>query len=289
MPAFSAILYTNGELPPRVFDLCYQRLSESVRAAGGELVVVSWNELDGQGSIHVWWKAREASHRNLYAQILKGIEVSHGPVVFLCEHDVFYSPEYFTEMLALVRIFPGHYIYNQNVLHLSEEGFFSPNAGATFLSNLAGMKRDVIEGIGSKLAEVQARGSVVWAEPGSGETIVDARVSKPVIDIRHGMNFTGSRLPLPGGKANCVVTNYPEANALAAALFPELARRRPDGNQTPLVESTSPPPVPASKLEVDQLIDILSKVDPSSDFFAQAKKVLATHLKRGSPFPPASE
>jgi glycosyltransferase involved in cell wall biosynthesis len=210
-PKFTAILYTDNRVADSVFQSCFVRLNESVVAAGGELITVAWNKLDAPRAENIGWDRHKADHENIYLQILAGIERARTDFVFLCEHDVFYAPEYFQAGLGV-----GTRGYNTNILHLSPAGYFSPSDGQVFLSNLAGTKAEIVAGVRAKLEEVR-KSPVVWAEPRWGEVFEKWSSPVPVIDIRHGRNWTGDRQPV--GDVKRAIEGYPETEGLARRVF----------------------------------------------------------------------
>lgn len=146
-----------------------------------ELITCSWQPLSLGKNIISSNQIR--GHENIYRQILSGIEVAQGDKIFLAEHDVLYSVSHFdNDSTSLV--------FNKNIYHLSEHGYFRPS-GHNFLSTLSGSKELVDKGIRSKLREIHRTGKVIWAEP--IEECSTYESMDPVIDIRHGDNFTGNR------------------------------------------------------------------------------------------------
>ncbi len=179
-PAFSAILYTDGQGPTALLAKCRAILEKSVDEAGGELVVMDE-------------PSPERTHANVYNKILGGIEKANAKTVFCCEHDVLYPASYFEEGRA--RRGP-HLMYNRNVWHLNEHGFFKADWQGYFLSNLSADGRILRAAIATKLTLSQFE-SPVEAEPSDIGTFC-FESSEPVVDIRHTSNFTGTRKSVSG-------------------------------------------------------------------------------------------
>jgi hypothetical protein len=188
--SFTAIFYSNDLGGSPIVEYCLRRLAAQM-ADRGQLVTVTWQRPPLLGAHHVRleWPEREVSHRTLFHQILAGLERASHELVFLCEHDVLYPADYFREMAMPA----GEHgiIANRNIIHLSPSGFFRADCTINFLSNIAGRRAVLQSMIAAKLAELAA-GKLVFAEP-QGKEIGTIVCSSPVVDIRHGRNFTGMR------------------------------------------------------------------------------------------------
>lgn len=188
MSDFSVVYYSDGNAPADIKVRAATQLSRVVRAAGGELITVSW-DLVNFGHKNLLWPDRRRSHASIYGQILAGIDAAATDTIILAEHDVLYPHDYHKTMMLAVEAVPQALVYNTNVIWLNEYGYFAVNT-PHFLSNLAAHKSTLRKAILEKLNESLA--SVpVFAEP-FGDTVLVA-TRNPVVDIRHGQNLTGNR------------------------------------------------------------------------------------------------
>jgi hypothetical protein len=188
LSAFSVVYYSNGKISAALQRYCLENLGRRVESAGGELLCVTWEPLfaGSPANQNIVWTGREDTHRNMYGQILAGLEAARNPIVLLAEHDVLYPAAYHDEMAEAAS---GGVCYNLNVLGLNVRGYFRPNR-YHLLSNCAAPRNRLVERIEDKLEEIRRSGMVAWAEP-PGD--VEISTSAPTIDIRHGRNFTGGR------------------------------------------------------------------------------------------------
>jgi hypothetical protein len=167
------VYYSDLRNPQPVRDYCLARLRRVVAAHGGEIVPSICTE----GS---------PSHARLYGQILDGLARAGSDRIFLCEDDVLYPDAHFTQMPRL-----SGFGFNRNVWHLSAQGYF-PNAWpGVFLSSCFGDRDALWRAIAAKREEA-CRGALVHAEPDGGGRAWQTDV--PLVDVRHGVNFTGMRL-----------------------------------------------------------------------------------------------
>jgi hypothetical protein len=181
----SVIYYSNNRVAARLQRFCLDALGRAVGKADAELVCVTWEPVP-TAARQIIWPRHVADHCNVYGQILAGIEAARTRMVALAEHDVLYPPGYFE---ALAEAGAAGVCYNTNVWRLNQHGFFRGGA-AHLLSNCGGRRGAVARGIRGKLAEARRGGIPEWAEPAA-----DAEFAAPcpVVDVRHGRNFTGER------------------------------------------------------------------------------------------------
>ena len=164
----SVIYYSDNRVAPPLQRFCLDSLGRAAEEAGAELVCVTWTPVPApKSSRQIVWPRHVADHCNLYRQILAGIAAARGRIVALAEHDVLYPPGY---LEALADSASAGLCYNTNVWRLNRYGFF-------------------------RASEARQRGFPVWAEPAADAEFVSPR---PVVDIRHGRNFTGERRPRNG-------------------------------------------------------------------------------------------
>ncbi len=173
---FGVVQYSDGRNPKAIRRYCRDVLKKTVKEAGGAAIFM--DEPNGAPTGHV----------DIYQRILAGLAIIPKNIpVFLAEDDVIYNKEYFE--LDSEACAEGELWFNDNIVHLSEQGgYFAATKDCHFLSNMFGMRDTIRRAIQEKLAETNA-GLLVWAEPKGTST--SALV--PIVDIRHGSNFTGMR------------------------------------------------------------------------------------------------
>lgn len=185
---YSIIFYTNHRVNDSIFSTCLSRVSTISRLDNAELIVVSWKPVAVENNIIL--RNLKSCHMSLYTQILAGLQRCKYNKIFLVEHDVLYPRDHFK-----IEATPGKYTYNSNVYHLTKEGFFKA-ASCNFLSTLITDKETLLKGINEKIDEIKTIGRVSWAEFGNPDIFVTVHGENPVVDIRHGNNFTAHRSSL---------------------------------------------------------------------------------------------
>ena len=206
MPAFSVVYYSHNQLSEPLRRFCLRTLAGTVAEAGGELVCVTWQPLDGFAVRNIVWPRHVAGLGTMYEQILTGLSAAAGGRVALAEHDVLYPPGYHHALLG----FSAGLCYNTNVWRLNTGGFF--RSGNRLLSNCGGSREVLSRRIREKLDELNANGRVKWAEPEGGDEISTAL---PTVDIRHGRNITGPRTA-PEGSCRQSIPYWGEASRYIA-------------------------------------------------------------------------
>lgn len=169
---FSVIWYSDNRGRVEMRDYCWERLHKVVQSLGGRVIPVIRTH-------------PTRTHANIYRNILEGLQWAAGDRVFLAEHDVLYTPEHFTDAPD------APLAANRNVWHLSRAGFFPSTWPGVFLSAISGDKDALRQAVLAKLAEVE-NNRWVHAEPECNATY---HSKLPIVDIRHGANFTGMRDP----------------------------------------------------------------------------------------------
>jgi hypothetical protein len=169
---FSVVYYSDLRNPESIRTYCLNNLRELVTKLGGEFI----SSIKTDGS---------PSHERLYTQILEGIEQAESDRIFLAEDDVLYPEDHFTRPPKI-----STFGYNKNVWHISKQGYFDNDWTGSFLSACFGNKSALQEVITKKLKEAKS-GKLIHAEPEQAECIW--RTRNPILDIRHGENFTGMR------------------------------------------------------------------------------------------------
>ena len=187
------IYYTDCKAPETVASAVRNQLTKS----GLPIVSVSLNEpVDlGKNIVH----KGERGYLTMFKQILKGLENSKADVVFLCEHDVLYPPEYFTYTPpSKEKIY-----YNKNVWHYRTSDGFAVYYDAKRVSQICAYRDTLIEHYRKRVEMVEKNGFTrrMGFEPGTHRRPerVDNLTSEywwsdiPAVDIKHGKNLTEAR------------------------------------------------------------------------------------------------
>lgn len=190
MPDASVVYYTDHALHPDIAALCRDQLIRSAR--GCEIVTVGLNAPAdfGQALIYTGQRGILAMHR----QILLGLEQATGDRVFLCEHDVLYSPTHFDFTPAQADTF----YYNVHVWHTRYPDGHSVFFDAQQVSGLCASRALLLDYYRARLEQLERSGFNGHYEPGLHQSVGSKRVENrwslyPNLDIRHGANLTASK------------------------------------------------------------------------------------------------
>lgn len=195
---FGVLLYTHNELPDRLAEVCFSRLSAAVASSycegmpWPECVIVSsrpWTPA------HPGWENLTATGRrglhDCYTKIVAGLERMTQHWVYLVEHDVLYPDGFF----AHVPPAGERYWYNTHVYRQTPLGFFSDPTWLT--SNCVAERELLLCQFRGRLAMVERGERIVWDEPGRNlhdiAPMAAWRSALPTVDIRWGGNLTGMR------------------------------------------------------------------------------------------------
>lgn len=194
-PAFSVVYYSDTRNPPRVRAFCMAALRAAVEPLDGEIVAVDHAPIYPR------------CHADLYERIAVGIVRAAAPVVFMAEDDVLYPREHFEQLLPQA---VGRVVRNASVVNLTAHGFVLCQ-DANYMSGYAGPTALFAALILAKQKELDRDGRVAWTEPPSD---VARYEGPPIVDVRHGSNFTGGR----NGAASSRVSGWPHAAVLLRGL-----------------------------------------------------------------------
>lgn len=126
------------------------------------------------------------SHHQLYSNILAGLGQASGDLVFIAEHDCIYPAGYFDAEPAAALS------YSRSVVYLDRDGYFTRPDMPGPLSTLMGPAAEIRECIETLWAYTADGGTVDETEPRTYNG-VERTYKIPVVDIRHGANYTGGR------------------------------------------------------------------------------------------------
>ena len=187
----SVVYYTDHCLPTMLAGLCQEQLQ---RAANAEIVAVGLNRLAWFGDKNIFFPG-ERGILTMHKQILAGLEAAQGDIVFLCEHDVFYSPSHFEFSPPDENTF----CYNTNVLHVRwPDGYAVAWDDCQQVSGLCASRELLLDYYRQRIAQIERDGFNRHYEPGLKQTVGGQRVENwksehPNLDIRHGGNLTPSK------------------------------------------------------------------------------------------------
>lgn len=193
----SIVYYTDHALPPALYAVCRDRL---MRAAPDiEIVTVGLNKECDFGHPR-FILSFERGILAMHKQILTGLQLARGDVVFLCEHDVYYHPSHFT----YTPLHSDTFCYNVSVLHVRwPDGYAVAWDDCQQVSGLCASRELLIGYYSQRIAQIErdsSTGSLFnrHYEPGLKQTVGGQRVEnwkseQPNLDIRHGGNLTPSK------------------------------------------------------------------------------------------------
>jgi len=203
------VFYTDSKLDESIARVCREQIK---RGFNGEIVSVSLKPLDFGKNIVL--EGRVRSYPTMILSIITALEASTKDYVFFCEHDVLYDPSHFKFTPPTDDI----YYYNINNWRWGYPGDLAITYdGLHSLSQLCCNRKMALKHFKLRL-EIARRTNLDehrgreprWArrwgyEPGTkpkkrggitDETFELWRSEYPNIDIRHGRNFTRSKLTL---------------------------------------------------------------------------------------------
>jgi hypothetical protein len=189
------VYYTDNRLNGRIDHAVKAQLA--MCANGYEIMSASLAPIDLGKNIVV---SGERGPLTMFRQILAALEESTADIVFFCEHDCLYPPSHFEFMPERADVF----YYNVNVWKVrASDGHAVKVDDCRQTSGLCAYRRLLLEHYRKRVEIVEQNGfsRKMGFEPGThnrAERVDDYgsktwRSEQPLIDIRHGGNFTLSR------------------------------------------------------------------------------------------------
>lgn len=191
----TALYYTDNHLDPDIARMCQNQLL----ACRVKIISVSLEPIDF-GDTRIVLPLRRG-YLTMFKQILAGLEVCAGDVVFFCEHDILYHPSHFDFSPASCQTF----YYNTNVWkvdYVTGHALFCDNTQQT--SGLCACRELLLEHYRQRVERVHLEGKFdyrIGFEPGThslprgidNHPAASWISGHPNIDIRHANNLTPSR------------------------------------------------------------------------------------------------
>lgn len=210
-PTKGVVYYTDNRCEEGVWRLAQEYLKQSCN--GNRIISVSLAAIDfGDNIIY----PLERSYLTMFKQILAGIEAIDSDIVFLAEHDVFYTKEHFDFTPSRQDIF----YYNTNNWQVRASDGHSAYWDCKKVSQICGYRDLMLKHYTERVRRVALEGFTrrMGFEPGThrrharvDDTRSDVwRTSVPNLDIRHKFNLTSSRWSPSQFRNPCV--NWTEAN-----------------------------------------------------------------------------
>lgn len=165
-------------------DALASAVRKNLKKVAGPIPIISVSQrpLNFGRNINVGPKPR--SNRSIYEQILAGATAA-GPesVIYLCEHDVFYSPSHF----AHVPDIKGRIEYNQNRYYWAPgQSKYLDARGKWPLSQLVAYREYLIQQVARALDESEQPSTELYR----GVRTHRYESERPNVDVRHGKNFS---------------------------------------------------------------------------------------------------
>ena len=173
------VYYTDHHIDADLMRACQKNL---LKVAGPiPIISVSQQPMNFGTNINVGEKPR--SNRSIYEQILAGVTAAEpGSVIYLCEHDVAYSPSHFAHVPEV----KGRIEYNQNRYYWAPgQNEYLIAKGKWPLSQLVAYREYLLKQV-RKALEQEAPTSELYR----GARTHRYESERPNVDIRHGKNFS---------------------------------------------------------------------------------------------------
>jgi len=166
--------YTHPDLiDPRLHDLCYGNLCEV-----SPYPVVSVSRIVQGEALSVL---------SMFKTLSEGLDMVDAKYVFLAEHDVMYPARHFDQLPA-----SQHGQYNTAVWTMDSTcAWPAPRRILAGYSGIADILRAEVE---RRITGIEAGKRFKWSEV-FRDYADTRRTAQPLLDIRHGVNLTGSRKP----------------------------------------------------------------------------------------------
>ena len=183
MPSKGIVYYSDGRLDPAIRDIVIHQLNRRYWTVRDTAVCVYPPEGEMPGVL------------TMHRQILSGLECLDTEVVFMAEHDVWYSPSHFD----FVPLRSDTFYYNVNVLHVRwPDGYAVAWDDCQQVSGLCAGRELLLDYYSKRIAQIEREGFNRHYEPGLKQTVGGQRVENwksemPNLDIRHGNNLTRSK------------------------------------------------------------------------------------------------
>jgi len=186
------VYFTDNRCEERIVDVCRRQI---LRCTDIPIVSVSHYSIDFGKNIVV---DLPRATKSLFQQILIGVEESKADVIYLCEHDVLYSPSHFDAVP-----YNSKFFYNLNRWAIDWKTGQALYRYSCCTSLCMARRESLLRHFSALLKVIESgkyRRSRHGFAPGthgiSGVPYIGKRTFKskqPCIDIRHATNFTPNR------------------------------------------------------------------------------------------------
>ena len=186
------VYYTDNRIEPKLMGQC----QDSLKASGLPVVSVSLQPIDFGKNIVL---PLERCYLSMFKQILAGIEAMDADIIFLCEHDVIYTPDHFKFTPPKDDV----YYYNMHNWQIRHTDGFALFWECKKVANCVAYRSLLLQHYRERVRRVELEGysTRIGFEPGTHrrpERIDNHgsegfRTEIPTLDIRHKYNLTASR------------------------------------------------------------------------------------------------
>ena len=172
------VYYTDGHIDEGLS----RAVRKNLKKVAGPIPIISVSQKPLNFGKNICVGMKERSNRSIYEQILAGLEAAEpGSVIYLCEHDIAYSPSHFAHVPEM----KDRLDYNQNRYYWAPgQSEYLPARGQWALSQLIAYREFLIEKVKESLAVEQPTSEMYRCRTHKFES------ERPNVDIRHGMNFS---------------------------------------------------------------------------------------------------
>jgi len=190
------VYYTDNRLDAALGDYCRNQLR---RRAGNIPIICISQEPMAFGEFPFCVGKIGRSSASIFMQIMSGAHLAKNmniPWLFLAEHDVLYPPGYFDYTPPG----PGIVCYQRHVYNVNDRGFW--RADRPLMSGLCCDSETLEAAMRQRYENTRAGQRFSRSEPGTlledPYPMLTYHLARPMLDIRHGNNFTGGRASRDG-------------------------------------------------------------------------------------------
>ena len=195
------VYYTDHHIDPALMRACQKNL---LKVTGGQIPIISVSQQPMSFGTNINVGPKPRCNRSIYEQIMTGLQAApEGAVVYLCEHDVAYSPAHFAHIPDIKERIE----YNQNRYYYAPgQSEYLEARGKWPLSQLVAYREYLMEQV-QKALDKDAQPST---ELYRGVRTHRYESERPNVDIRHGKNFSQDgrfKKEYYAGQSNLTVKN----------------------------------------------------------------------------------
>ena len=202
-PTKNIIFYTDNQLNLKIAHAVQKQLRNISKEKNIPIVSASLKPMPHFGkNIHL---QLERGIITYFKQIIAALEASTADIIYMCEHDILYSPTHFD----LTPDRKDKFYYNQNWIKVRYGDYYSVAWDANQVSGLSAYRELLLDFYRKRLKEVEQNFNRSY-EPGGRDSnlYVIWRSKEPNIDIRHDGTLTKSKWSLNDFRDKSTAKNF---------------------------------------------------------------------------------